>query len=701
MSPWRVAALLVRFRFRHGLHAFRRGGASGSRWVSVLALGLPLAYVGLFVSAFQVVAARAPFAVQAATLALMAGGLVLASFAAKVTGGDAILAGTPENEFFLSRPVGLPTLVVARALASAVLDVFGSLFLVPWLAAVALVWRLGAPGILVAVALSWAMQVTLGALGQALALYVVGALPRGKRRLVQTALGLFSASAVAALWLVASFVLRQPERFVSLVTPWAGFVNAGPLGWLVLPLTSLGQGQGVRACVGLAGLVVFAAAAVAAAAGLAGRASRRGWEDAGLPVSHPLARDVSRRGRPLGVAGKELRSLVRDRTRLVALLAMPVLFVGVQVFGAAGAEVFAGDPNRVALLSYSLAAYLATLGPLAHMQGERRAFWILRSVPVPLWRLMAAKGVAWSLWVVGVGALSFWATWALAPVASISVGGLCWLFLRVVVGCVLVTMLAVGVGCNVADLSLEGKSALSPGAVYVFFFVAGLFNLALLREGEVAWRTLGLYVAAVALVFSTGLSRAALAMDPERTRVITPGDGALAAILLFAGTQLVTFAPVGTTRELQLVQAGWAALLALGMGAHAFGIWRQRGAVRGEAPGLVSRLLRGAGAFLVGTGLLAVARRGLAPAAPSALVFVLAEELAFRALLQRGVQEAFGARPGRVFGAVFVSGVVGSLAAAAPLSPFGMAVHFVAAGVYAASGSVWPAVLVRMTLVFQ
>jgi hypothetical protein len=37
---------------------------------------------------------------------------------------------------------------------------------------------------------------------------------------------------------------------------------------------------------------------------------------------------------------------------------------------------------------------MGTIGPLTHMQAERRAFWILRTVPVPLASLLAAKARA-------------------------------------------------------------------------------------------------------------------------------------------------------------------------------------------------------------------------------------------------------------------------------------------------------------------
>ena len=87
---------------------------------------------------------------------------------------------------------------------------------------------------------------------------------------------------------------------------------------------------------------------------------------------------------PSTAATKDLRLIVRDRSQLLALIAMPVIFIGVQVFGAAGWGWSTANLGRISCLAYSLALYMGTIGPLTHMQAERRAFWILRTVPVPL-----------------------------------------------------------------------------------------------------------------------------------------------------------------------------------------------------------------------------------------------------------------------------------------------------------------------------
>lgn len=693
---WRLMKLLVQFRIRHARHAFWGAAGSSTRWVSLAALLLPVAYVGLFVSAFQVVGQRAAWPVQVATLAVVAGGLTMASLVSKLTGGDAIVAGTGENEFFLSRPVGLGRLVMARALASALLDVWGALFLFPVLVAAALVWRLGWQGGLVALLTSWLLQVILVALGQAVSVGLLGRLSLPRRRLLQTGLGLWAAASVATLWLVASFVLRQPARFVEVISPWAAAINASPLLVLVAPLQALKTSGAVSAALWLLALGGVAAVVVRAAGGLAARAAKTGWEDAALPFAPSAAPGASQRsGKPLSMAGKELRLLLRDRGRLVSLLAMPLLFVGVQTFGAVGLEAFGGDARRAALLAYSLAAYLATLGPLPHMQGERRAFWILRSVPVPLWRLMWGKTKAWLLLIMGFGGAAYWATVLLAlPQAYARL--VTWvLFGLVMLGCALVCVLAVGVGCNVADLSRDDRNALGPGAVYVFLMVAGLFNLALLREAELIWRTLLLYAAAVALVWMTGMQRAAQAFDPERRRALTPGDGALAAILLYAGTQLVVVAPTGLSPfALQTTRAVWAVMVCAGAALFMFSLRakprtkRQPVRLRAVARALLS--------LLVAATLMLGLYRQWGPVVQLAVILVVAEEVVFRGLLQRGLQQHFGPLlRHRAWAAALAFGV-SSVATVSPFSLPAVLTQAVATMAYAVGGSLWIPVLARM-----
>lgn len=707
LGPLRLMVLLVRFRWRHARHSFWRGGGSGSRWISLAALGLPLAYVGLFVSAFQVIASLAAWPVQSATMVVVAAGLTLASLAGKITGGDAIVAGTGENEFYLSRPISLGRLVAARALAAAVLDVWGGLFLLPVLAAAAVVWKLGWLGLVFAATLSWLLQVVLVAVGQAVALGLLGKIPLARKRLLQTGLGLLAAVSVALLWVVASFVLRQPARFVEAIGPYADAINSSPLSLLVRPLLALRERPRTDALVGLLMFALAAAFAVALAAYVAERAGRRGWEDAGLPFAPParLSRPHTNR-KPLSMAGKELRLLLRDRARFVTLLAMPLLFVGVQIFGAVGFDAFGGSASAAGLLAYSLAAYLATLGPFPHMQGERRAFWILRSVPVPLGRLMWGKVKAWLVLIVAMGSLAFWGTVLLAIPQAYALWSTWHTFGLVVFGSSLVCVLAVGVGCNVADLSHEGRSAVSPGSIYVFLLVAGLFNVALVREGEIVWRTLALYVAAVSLVWMTGIERARDALDPERTRDLTPGDGAMAAVLFYAGIHLPAANSIGLPPgQVETVQAVWAGLVLAGAVLFVFGVRREG---RRRSGGTFALLPKQGGslarklAILVTAMALVLGLRHLSGETLRVpLVFVAAEEMVFRGMLQASLLQrarSRALRPNRA--SLIVVSLIGlavaCVASRGPLSGSALAVQVIAVAAFSCGGYVWTGAAARV-----
>src|SRR5439155_26830927 len=127
-----VAGLLIRCRWRSLWNgAFKVPQRRSMRVVWVLVLLVPVAYVGLFASAFATIAERAPLPEQAAVLALVAGAIALASVAAKMATSDAVVGGSGENEFLLTRPIPLPTRVLARSLAGVATNRFDARFPLP------------------------------------------------------------------------------------------------------------------------------------------------------------------------------------------------------------------------------------------------------------------------------------------------------------------------------------------------------------------------------------------------------------------------------------------------------------------------------------------------------------------------------------------------------------------------------------------
>jgi membrane protease YdiL (CAAX protease family) len=711
-STLRLSWLLVRFRWRHlGNGLLRARGGTGFRLLGLVAILVPGAYLTLFFASFRLIADVSDAATQVATAALVSAGLALGNLMSKVVAGDAVLAGSPENEFFLARPVGLARLTLARSLAAGVSDLFGALFLVPVLLAVAWTWGLGLVGLAIAVGLSMVAQISIVALAQAIQMALVRIVPPARRRLLWTALGLGSAATVAGLWVLASFVLRQPAVFVGHLQPFVRTLSSPPFDLLAAPLASLRDRDAVGFVLSLVWLAGFASLSLLAAGRVARGAQIRGWEDAAAPWAEagarPRPRAQTRRRGPLSVAGKDLLSLSRDPARLVALLCLPVIFVGVQVFAAAGVGFLGESPRRIGMLAYSLAAYLATIGPFPHMQAERRAFWILRTVPASMSRLMAQKAAAWAALVSAVAGASFVGLTFMGNGVAGFATEAAWILLLVVGGAAALSVLAVAMGCDAADLTRVDRGAVSPGAVYLFLVVAGLFNVMLSSPPEVLVRGLVLYAAAIALLWDSGMENARSCLDPDAAaaRRGGPSDGVLAAIILFLGAQAMAAGlRAGGNREVEIAAAttAWSGLV--GLGAAIQIMRRRRGGVVSQV--IVPRwrkILRGIA--LGALAALALRAVGTPPLAPSLLlVIVTAEELVFRGLLQPALEQrwARGPAPNRVLGTIAAGLVTLAVSIAAGHGAFGgefVLVHAVATLVRGLSGSSWAPWLGRVAAV--
>jgi membrane protease YdiL (CAAX protease family) len=720
----RLARLLVRLRFRLLWNAlrWRRGRVPGL----VLFMGLftAVAYVGLFSQAFGAIVAATDAAGQVAALSLIVTTVVLGTLAAKASGNEAMLAGSPENEFLLARPVSLPALLVARSLAEAVTDPFGALFLFPVLVAAALTWDLGAAAWLAAALTSMIVQVAISAAAQAVQIAVVRYTRPQRRRLVWVALRLVASLALAALWMTGTWVLRAPRALAAAVAAREALIAWSPGAAITRPLVALLRDDPAAVGLALASLLAAAALVLAAAYALARRAGMHGWEEAGAPwaevAAGPAARPVDGVGagfgaRPLTAATKDLRLILRDRSQLLKLIAMPVIFVGIQLFGAAGWSWSTASLRRVAFLSYSLCLYMATIGPLGHMQAERRAFWILRTVPVSVGRLMAAKARTWSLVLGGIAAVTFLSF--SVGVAGATLGERLTLALLVVAGAVGMAWLAVALACQTADLSDEQRPAIGPATVYLFLLVGGLYNLVLGGDGPLRARGLILYGFAVFALWSSGMEQAARCLDPDERhrRQVRLGDAATLVVLgdlgrraAMAGVRLV--GEQGALARL-LARDGVTALV--GVAAGFYLARRARAAPRMKAlpSAALALLLGGAAAALVAW--LGLAPRLLSTAtdtatatssSPSAVAWsgalglILCEELILRGILQRALEENWAGRRAARLGAALLAAVIGVVASSAPVL-LALAPQLIASLARAQTGRTWPSWTARAALV--
>jgi hypothetical protein len=648
VSALAVARLLVRYRLRslwNGAWRVPRQRPMRIAWVMLLLA--PLGYVAMFANAFSVIAETAAPGAQASVLALVASVLVLSSGLGKMAMNEAVVGGSGENEFLLTRPLSLETLVLARSYAGVVTSFFDALFLLPVLVSASVVWGLGAGGVVMAVLVSVTVQVGLSAAAQAGQILVVRVVPARSRRLVWSALALLAALAMACLWVVATSVFRSPTSLIAGVEAWPLPLRLSPGGWIVAPLVTLARGSALGAVLSLAApleLTVLALALSTLAVRWAGRA---GWEQAGVPWAEAQRAPAPRRAFMTPFT-KDWYLIVRDRSRLVTLLALPVIFIGIGIFGSVGWSEVTGAATAVAVPAFSLAAYLAALGPLNHMEAERHAFWLLRVAPVPLWRLLAWKALFWST-IVGSAAVLAAAS-LLVWKGAFTAGALGTAALAVL-GAVTVSWLAVAMASGTASFIDEQRRALGPATLYLFLFVAALYNVVLLRDGPVRWRALLLYGATVALHWIAGVDGAARVFDPEeqRERRVSAADGATLAVLMYVGSQLPRVP--GLAESASLAAVIWPAVVLV---AAAVYLLRRPGSATGWS--LPRALGAGVLAGALGAGLLVGALRdgvlagalgavpGVAgvvhpfgPVLALALIRAAAEELVFRGMVQRGL----------------------------------------------------------------
>ncbi len=695
ISMWRLTRVLIGLRLRllrNMLRWRRRGRASGPSPALPLLVGLitAAAYVGLFSQSFAAIVEATDLGGQSAVLSLVVSAILLGTLSAKAAASDAVLAGSPENEFLLSRPTSLSSLIVARSLAGAVIDPLGALFLAPVLIAAAITWRLGTLAWVVAALTSVTVQVGVAALAQAAQIALVRYTPPGGRRPVWMALRLAAALTLAVLWMTGTWILRAPRELADAVAPWRAIISYTPGAALVRPLLALQRGEPLAVAGAIAVLVVATGAALALAFVVARRAGMHGWEEAGTPWGDASAR-AAPATRPITIATKDLRLITRDRSQLLALVMAPIIFVGIQIFGAAGWAWSTASLQRVAKLSFSLCLYMATIGPLVHMQAERRCFWILRTVPVSIGRLMFGKARAWA---IVLGALSSATFLSLSSgVAAATMGERMELALWVAAGAAGMAFVAIGLACQAADLSDDQRPAIGPATIYLFLLVGGLYNVVLDEAGPERWRWLGLYVFAGLALWSSGMRQAADCLDPEHTRrrAVRLGDAAVLALLsALLGRAVVKGAALADEERAVAIQI---AVLAVGaLLAVVTALYLRR---RPKMPARLGAIPSNVIGLVVG-GAAGWALRGEGPVLPldiamASLPSILGEELIFRGTVQRALEEAW---PRRRLAAAGVATAIAFLATPGPWLPV-LAGVAVVSSLRAATGRTAPGFVAR------
>ena len=697
IDAFRLAGLLIRFRLRsmrNTIRVRRRG-----LFATIVGVATAFAYVGLFAQAFTVITRTVALPGQLAALVLVTGTIAFGSLAARAASSEAVRAGTPENEFYLARPVSLPAMVVARGLADAVTDPVGALFLLPVLISATAVWNLSGAAWAMAVLISLLAQVAISMLAYSVQLAVVRYVPGARRRAVWTALRLVAAMSLATLWMMGTWVMRAPAALAIRAASLAPVVKFSPAMLVSAPLAALAQGRPGQAVALLAALAVAVAATMLLVVAFARRAGMVGWEEAGAVWAEATA-GPSPASRLPTAATKDLRLIVRDRSQLLALIAMPVIFIGVQIFGAAGWSWTTANLVRVSCFAYSLALYMATIGPLTHMQAERRAFWILRSVPVPLGSLLAAKARAWAVIVGGIAAVVYIALSLSLTAVPISVRLLTGVL--VTAGAAGMSFVAVAMASGGADLSDETSNAVGPSTIYAYLFVGSLFNVVLVEDSWTRVAGLILYGLAGWAYWQAGVEHAGFCMDAEavRARRVRAADGMTMLIVsALGGRALLTGGKNLGVDSLHAMYGQSGLVIAVGIAAAIYLARRPRPVPRLGA--IASLLIAvGAGALATGTVLAADRHAVLPPVVGLGAIGALAEEAVLRGIVQRALPVPRFVAAAIAFAAGVVSAQLGSsvLATGGAVLLAVLATHAAAAIVYAFTGRAAASWLARIVM---
>jgi hypothetical protein len=559
----------------------------------------------------------------------------------------------------------------------------------------------------VAAAISLLMQIGISMLAYTVQLSIVRWVPGKRRRMVWTGLRLLAALSLATIWMLGTWVMRAPAELATYVAAIAPALAFSPSMLVSAPLAAMAQGEPLRAALALAALVATVGAAMLLVIAVARRAGMAGWEEAGA-VWAEAAEAPRPNARLLTAATKDLTLITRDRSQLLALIAMPVIFVGVQIFGAAGWNWTTASLDRISWLAYSLALYMGTIGPLTHMQAERKAFWILRTVPVPLARLLAAKARAWALIVGSIGALVFAVLSVSVP--DVSMAERLAAGLLVTAGAAGMSFVAVAMASAGADLSDETSSAVGFSTIYAYMFVGGLFNLVLGEDGPTRVAGLVLYGFAGWTYWHAGVEQAEFCLDAEavRERRVRAADGATMLIIYALGGRALakvgksfSGGEVAVTKALLVIQIVLTALIGI---AAAIYLARRAAAARPRASWRPS-LAIAAAAGAVGGGIVRAATGGGGSLPAVAIVPIaltlLVDEAVLRGIVQRGLPVPRAA-------AAAITVVAGVVSAQLSASAFSMgAAAFVAltvsqaagAAVFALSGRVAAAWVARLVLV--
>lgn len=369
-------------------------------------------------------------------------------------------------------------------------------------------------------------------------------------------------------------------------TWWIRAAGALPIALLAQPLSLpawAGVGSLARAGLCVAGMALSAAAAGGGAIAICRRATRNGLiREGGSAFARGRRKKAPGPGRKLprlrGIAGKDLRLLLRDRNFLVQTVFLPIFIVAWQfIVNPNLYRAAAGSFRHAAALAFGVGAYVLAICGTQVLTSERKALWLLYALPRRLDRLMLRKAMLW-------GAIALAYPICVLAVAMTLHGGADGQSLLqsglALVGVGIFALVASGLGILGANPLAEHKSRqVRQSAVWLYMALASMYVPALYAPNLWSRLQIVLLAALVAVaIWEKVARRLPFLLDPTARPAgrLTAADGIIAVyafqalqLAILLGLLLLGAGPL-------LLTAGFAAAGALVVPAS-LGILRRRG----------------------------------------------------------------------------------------------------------------------------
>lgn len=530
--------------------------------------------------------------VQASSVLLFLLALTMLTIA--LGGANATLAGGEWTQAWLMTfPVATRSLVVARALEYSLVQFF------PWFTIAPLSYQLlralGEPGALL-----------IAVLATLVTTFLVGAVRLWAETSLRLRLTLHGLKNVQGACTIVSLLLMGilfavvlgssvPFVFLDIAAAMPGVVALLPGAW-PLGLASFG---GFAFAVGfLITAAAFAFALFSTARQLRGGIMRSGGVDTG---SRGKSFNWQRHAKRLGVAGKDLMLLRRDRNFLVQTLLVPVFVVALQLIVNPGLGNAKGV--GVAMIAYFVGMYGCLGGCFQVLSGEGRALWMLYTLPVSIAEVLRRKTLVWSIICVTFATL---ALVAFALVKSMPIDGLLLDWVFVSIGVWGAAHIASGIGVLGANPTADYiPRQPKPRHIYLFFFFGSTY-FAVLSSDSVLQRIAGtlIFVTVAYAIWQRACERLKWLLDPveEPRDHISLMDGG-SAVLVFFVLQILAVLVLSKAGRLQPSLADVSLAFAVG-GATTVMLFvlllKWRGVQLVQALGFSQPLRRAAVACLIG-----------------------------------------------------------------------------------------------------